>query len=183
MRSQVLYIDNKWHPCYFFWKPDQQDGYLSNWFHSEFCIKDFDTVDEIWFTCSEQYFMWQKANVFHDAIIAKEILNIEYRPSDYKYLGQQVHNFDQKIWEENKYQIMFDANYYKFTQNPELKSELLFTEDAILAEASPYDKIWGIGLSTQGIKGLYQDIGAWKGENLLGKVLMDVREKIRREET
>ena len=96
--------------------------------------------------------------------------------------GQQVHNFDQKIWDENKYQIMFDANYYKFTQNPELKSELLFTEDAILAEASPYDKIWGIGLSTQGIKGLYQDIGAWKGENLLGKVLMDVREKIRREE-
>ena len=181
MRSQVLNLEGEWHPCYFFLKPDQQDGYMSNWYQSEFYIRDFDTVDEIWFTCSEQYFMWQKANLFHDTHIAREILNADYNPATYKYLGQQVKGFDQRVWDENKVQIMIDANYYKFTQNPDLKSELLQTDDAMLAEASLYDKVWGIGLSTQGIKGLYQDQSAWPGQNLLGKVLMNVRELIRAE--
>jgi len=179
MRRQVLYFDGEYHPCYFFWKEDQQDGYLSNWYKSDFFITNLDTRKQIWFDCSEQYFMWQKARLFHDDEIADLILKAA-GPAQYKSLGQRVKNFDQALWDENKYLIMYDANYYKFTQNADIKEELLQTGDAILAEASPYDKIWGIGLSTQGLTSV-QDSSNWIGENLLGKVLMHLRTTLKEE--
>ena len=154
---------------------------MSDLYYAEFFITDANTGNQLWFDCSEQYFMWQKANLFHDTAVASEILKVEYNPSTYEYLGQQIHNFNQEVWDENKIQIMRDANYYKFTQNPDLKSELLQTGDAILVEASPYDEVWGTGVSTQSIKGIYQDATEWPGQNLLGKVLMEVRDKIRSE--
>ena len=115
MRGQVLYTDGIWHPCYYFWKTDQQDGYMSDLYYAEFFITDANTGNQLWFDCSEQYFMWQKANLFHDTAVASEILKVEYNPSTYEYLGQQIHNFNQEVWDENKIQIMRDANYYKFT--------------------------------------------------------------------
>ena len=181
MRGQVLNLEGEWRPCYYFWKPDQQDGYMSNWYRAEFFITDANTGNQLWFDCSEQYFMWQKANLFHDEEIAKQIMEA-MTPYNYKALGQRVRNFNQEEWDENKIQIMIDANYYKFTQNPDLKSELLQTGDAILVEASPYDRVWGTGLSTQTVKGIYQDMLQWPGQNLLGKVLMNVREIIKSED-
>lgn len=80
---------------------------------------------------------------------------------------------DYKKWNDIKYKIVFEGNYYKFSQNPELAEILLATGDRILAEASATDKYWGIGLSKKDAL-----VKEWKGENLLGKVLMDVRGSI-----
>ena len=95
-------------------------------------------------------------------------------PAKYKKLGRKVRNFDSKVWDEKKYDIVVEGNKAKFSQNPELMEFLLSTGDAILVEASPYDKIWGIGLDIETAKeGSVED---WKGENLLGCALMEARD-------
>lgn len=179
MLNQVKYYDGNIHPCYFFWKTDDEDGYMSNWYHSEFVMKDTVTKQDLCFNSSEQYFMWAKAKLFGDEETAQKIYE-SGSCREQKDLGRQVKNFDQLVWNQNKYQIMVDAIYYKFVDiaNIHLKESLVATGNAILAEASPYDKIWGIGVSTQTTT-YFQDVKNWKGENLLGKALMEVRDKLK----
>jgi ribA/ribD-fused uncharacterized protein len=125
------------------------------------------------FMCCEQFMMYNKAILFGDIKIANKILQ-ETSPKKIKSLGRKVCNFDENIWNENKEKIVFKGNFLKFTQNENLKRILIETQNKMLIEASPYDKIWGIGISkTQAINGV-----KWKGLNLLGNILMDVREKI-----
>ena len=81
-----------------------------------------------------------------------------------------VKGFDEDVWERFRVPIALTGNYYKFSQLKEQRSYLLGTGDSLLAEASPYDDIWGIGV----------DVTGWKGQNLLGFALMEVREEIRR---
>jgi len=90
-----------------------------------------------------------------------------------KRLGRNVNNFNQEIWDQNKFQIMVDIFKLKFSQNQELKTLLLSTGDALLVEASPFDNIWGIGLNEYDAK--RKNMKDWPGENLLGKALMEVR--------
>ena len=143
--------------------------YLSNFYKSEF-IDDYN----ISYYCSEQYLMAQKAFLMNDLDIYEKILQAE-TPFQCKKLGRKVKNWNQKLWNENKCEIMFAALYYKFYQNNKLQQELLATGDSILAEASPYDRIWGIGLSVRDA-----ELGKqWRGENLLGKLLMKVRNKLK----
>ena len=185
MQSNVRYSDGNQHKCYFFWRPNLEDGYLSNWLYSRFKAVDEDTGKTIDFYCSEQYFMWSKAKLFGDDEIAQKILEAKYDPKLYKELGKEVKGFDQKTWDINKFVIMVEGNYRKFTdpRNVKLKNSLLGTGEAILAEASPYDKIWGIGIeAVEGKEEEFGDIRGWKGQNLLGKALMVVRDKIREEE-
>jgi len=126
----------------------------------------------ITFNCCEQYMMYQKAQLFGDAKTASEIL-IETNPAKQQDLGRLVQNYDQKVWEMNRLSIVIAGNMLKFTQHEDLRERLLATDNKILCEASPYDKVWGCGLADTEDKIL--NINAWPGLNLLGQCLMTVR--------
>ena len=116
--------------------------------------------------------MCSKALLFEDYNILGKMFSTS-DPKLLKALGQKVQNFDQKKWDAFKLDIVILGNYLKFSQNLNLKQKLIQTEKAILAEASPYDKVWGIGLSAD--NDLANSPDSWRGENLLGYALMTVR--------
>lgn len=149
----------------FFW-----GGYLSNWFESSFI------VDNVYYWCTEQYMMAKKAELFGDFEIQEEIMK-SLSQKEIKGLGRQIRNFNDDIWDKNKIKIVFEGNYAKYKSNPKLKSYLINQRNKILVEASPYDNIWGIGLSKNDLP-LIENPNNWKGTNLLGFILMDVRDKI-----
>lgn len=134
--------------------------------------------NKINFYTTEQIFMWEKALYFEDKEIAQKIM-VTAEPSECKRLGRQIKNFDADKWSIVSYDIMVNANYHKYSQNPILKDLLLETGDKTLVEASPFDKIWGVGLASFNDEIL--DEKNWRGQNLLGKALMEVRDKIRNE--
>lgn len=158
-----------------FWKPYGNDKIgphvFCQWYKTNF-------IDEnnIKFSCTEQYMMFKKAMLFGDKQIAYKIL-LETDPSKMKKYGRLIKNFDDKIWNENKFTIVYNGNYLKFTQNDELKKYIKSTGNSILVEASPYDNIWGVKLSADNDDILYPE--KWKGENLLGFALMQVRDNIK----
>jgi hypothetical protein len=127
------------------------------------------------FNFSEQCFMYQKAILFNDFEIAKQVLN-ETDVRKIKALGRKVKNFNNELWDKHKEDFMFNACYAKFSQNNELKDFLLSTGNREIVEASPVDNIWGIGFSSD--KAM-ENVNKW-GQNLLGKVLMKVREDLNR---
>lgn len=151
----------------FFW-----GEWPSNWFKCHF------TVDGNEFFNSEQYFMWIKAKTFGDEAAAEKVLVEGKNPKMAKLIGRMVRNYDDKVWNEKRYQVMVEANMHKFSQNEELKALLLNEEwrDKGFVEASPKDRIWGVGLSEN--DPLIDDEKNWKGQNLLGKALDEVREKL-----
>jgi len=124
------------------------------------------------FKSSEHAFMYLKALTFGDIETAEKIL-ICPSPADAKHLGRQVENFDPEIWDEISYEIMRVVNMAKYSQNENLKQLLLSTRGTELVEASPVDKIWGIGLAAEDPRA--NDKLQWLGENRLGNVLMRVR--------
>ncbi|KAF3914427.1 hypothetical protein ABW21_db0209872 [Orbilia brochopaga] len=147
----------------FFWKPEQPDGYLGQWYPSLFTstLEDGSKVEY---------------RNYHP--VTAEILAGNHSPKAIKALGRKVPDFDDDIWKEKRYEIVYQANYLKFTQNEKLKVQLLETGNRELVEASPLDKIWGVGY---GAANAPNNRTRW-GLNLLGKALMEVREKIRQEE-
>ena len=92
-----------------------------------------------------------------------------------------MRNFREEIWNQYKFEIVVRGNILKFSQNKELKKFLLSTNDAVLVEASPYDKVWGVGLKRDDVK--INNPNKWQGENLLGFALMEVREKLQKKES
>ena len=155
-------------PMVFFWKDTEENGCFSNWYRRPFVI------DGVQYPHVEQYMMSQKAKLFHDEVRYAAILRTE-NPNDCKKLGKQVTPFDPKTWDGAKYEIVKTGNRAKFEQNPDLKEKLLATGTAILAEASPRDKSWGIGKTAK--TAAETDPSAWPGQNLLGKILMELREE------
>lgn len=147
---------------YFFWKHE----------FGQWTMRDMTDSDRITYNCCEQYMMYKKAMLFDDVITANKILS-EDKPRNQQSLGRDVSNFDQKIWDAHKFDIVKQANLLKFTQHPRLKVRLLATGNKILVEASPYDLVWGVGFAAKDDKIL--DMANWRGQNLLGKVLMSVR--------
>lgn len=143
---------------------------MSQWYDVEF------EVAGVKYHTAEQYMMAQKALLFDDKQVFDQIMLAD-NPRDYKALGRKIRKFDSKIWDARKYDIVVEGNKAKFSQNDDLKEYLLSTGDAILVEASPYDRIWGIGLYPgQAAKG---SIDQWRGLNLLGAALMEVRDWLR----
>ena len=145
-------------------------GCLSQWYKSHF----FSVVTH--YCCMEQFMMSQKAKLFGDDEILQQILSCE-DPKKIKALGQKVRNFDETVWGEVKYSIVLNGNYKKFSQNLQLKNFLLQTGDKILVEASPYDGVWGIKMAESDENA--QNPLKWRGQNLLGFALMEVRDVLR----
>lgn len=127
------------------------------------------------FGCAEQYMMHGKATLFDDADTAALILAADH-PRDHKALGRKVKRFDDATWKRERERIVKAGNRAKFTQNAELLAQLLATRGTTLVEASPYDKIWGIGLAATDPRA--QDPATWKGQNLLGKLLTELRDEL-----
>ena len=140
---------------------------FSQWFDCKF------EVDGVQYHTAEQYMMASKARLFGDDDVCQEIMKAD-NPREYKALGRKIKNFNSQTWDEHKYEIVVEGNKAKFSQNESLKEFLISTKDAIIVEASPYDKIWGIGLDKEtAMKGTIEE---WQGENLLGCALMEVRD-------
>lgn len=116
-----------------------------------------------------------KARLFNDEEIRKQIIDCD-KPAVAKNLGRQVTGFDPVVWDREKYNLVQQGNFYKFTQHQALRDYLKNTGDLIIVEASPVDTIWGIGLSKNdpGVENPH----LWKGENLLGFSLMEVRDML-----
>ena len=122
--------------------------------------------------------MYKKALLFKDLAKAKLILQSE-NPRVQKQLGREVENFVEQIWNEEAMKIVFAGNYAKFSQNSNLKNALLETGQTVLVEGSPKEVVWGIGISESDPDRF--DVNKWRGKNLLGKILMEVRDRIRKE--
>jgi ribA/ribD-fused uncharacterized protein len=137
------------------------------------------TVNDVTYNCTEQYMMAEKARLFGDEEALEKIMKTT-SPSSQKSYGRKVLRFDDEVWSKNCMRIVEEGNYAKFSQNPKFKEELLASGTKILAEASPYDKVWGIGLSAY--SPLAYDKKTWKGRNMLGTALMNVRDRLRKEE-
>lgn len=148
-------------------------GYLSNWAKCEF--KD----NLHTYTSAESYMMVQKAYLFNDKESVTEILKTS-NPKKQKSLGRKVKGFNSALWDKHKLDIVISGLYLKFSQNEDLKKQLLTTGDKKLVEGSPLDAIWGVALHFS--DDLILDEKNWKGQNLLGVALMKVRETLRKEQ-
>lgn len=155
---------------YFYGVKDEY-GYLSNFYKCNF-IDEYNNH----FCCSEQYFMYQKALLFEPENIElhKQILH-ETNPTIIKKLGRNIENYNENIWNEERYNKMKDSLRLKFSQNNNLKIKLINTGNKILYEASKYDKIWGIGYCAN--EAINKNIKLY-GKNLLGKCLMEIRNEL-----
>lgn len=154
----------------------QKDGTVTKSCLSQWWKSEFESYG-VRYCCMEQYMMAQKARLFGDKQTLEKILSSE-DPSQIKKLGRQVKQFETQLWDRAKYSIVLNGNWKKFSQNPELRKFLISTGESILAEASPYDTIWGIGLSAEQPQSLKPE--QWRGENLLGFALMEVRDELKR---
>ncbi|MFD2329098.1 NADAR family protein [Cohnella sp. GCM10020058] len=146
---------------------------LSQWWMSRF------EVDGIAYSCTEQYMMAEKARLFGDADAIRKIMSAS-QPKEMKALGRAVKHFQSTVWEQNCYEIVKRGNYAKFSQNRRLREFLKSTKDLILVEASPFDRIWGIGLEKDHPDAI--NPLKWRGSNLLGFALTEVRDNLLEEE-
>jgi ribA/ribD-fused uncharacterized protein len=163
----------------YFWRPHEEHGYLGQWYASPFTTPSpRDPNETIEFQNCETYMMYHKALLFNDIDVANEILACTNDPKTIKALGRKVKGFDDKTWNANKFTIVVDGNREKFNQNPELRQLLLETGTREIIEASPRDKIWGIGY---GKANALKNKSRW-GQNLLGKAIMQVRSDLKTEE-
>lgn len=165
-------------------RPEYQ--FLSNFSRCQF------TLRKKTFYSTEQWLHWSKARLFKDKVIADQIISL-MKESDLeldnvswtkknkqiKALGRKVANFDAETWDAAKFEIIKKGLYAKFSQDEGLKQIILSTAHNTLAEASARDKVWGIGLSTKSPD--VKDKSKWKGQNLLGRALMQVRKQLRDE--
>lgn len=147
----------------------------SNFYRTHFTWEAFGEKHD--FFCTEQAFMWTKAKYFNDEEIASRIL-VADTPMDCKQLGRIVKGYDDKKWDLVRYSLMHDANYEKYKQDLKLRAKLIDPkfDGKMFVEASPTDRIWGIGRAIE--DPAIEDESKWCGKNLLGKVITQVRAEI-----
>ncbi|MEW7278858.1 NADAR family protein [Aquimarina sp. 2201CG1-2-11] len=160
----------------FFWgHTPNKDGSIgkncfSQWWKSAF------EVEGILYKTAEHWMMAEKARIFDDNEVFEQIIACNHL-MEAKQFGRKVKNFDPVIWDQHKYEIVKQGNLHKFSQHQDLKEFLLNTKKRVLVEASPRDRIWGIGMSQDNEKA--QNPNLWRGQNLLGFVLMEVRDELK----
>ena len=157
----------------FFWK----SGPFTQWYNSKFTgSSEFDPKHEkLEFCNAEQWMMFNKAHLMGDVVTAARIMETT-NPKQIKQLGREVRSFSEKVWNKHKIDIVYQGNKLKFTQCEYLKEILINTAPKTLVEASPADKIWGIGLNENDPNAPYPD--RWKGQNLLGNILTRLRDDL-----
>ena len=175
----VALVESGARPKYvFFWGhtpkvPGRTDqSCLSNWFPAKF------TVDGVAYPTTEHYMMAEKARLFGDTSICAQILTAN-SPGAAKSLGRKVSGFDEMLWRESRMEIVIAGNEAKFAQNEGMGELLRGTGSKVLVEASPRDRIWGIGMGKDNEHA--QNPAHWKGLNLLGFAIMEVRERLNRQ--
>ena len=160
----------------FFWgHQPNKDGSISKTCFSQWWLSSFE-VDKVIYKTAEHWMMARKAELFKDDEVLAKIIKAN-SPAEAKKLGREVRNYDDKLWLDNRYEIVKQGNYHKFSQNVDLKKFLINTNDRVLVEASPVDAIWGIGMA-----GDHKDVmnpKKWKGLNLLGFALMETRDELK----
>ncbi len=158
----------------FFWghqKPKSgiSKSCFSQWYESSF------EIDGIHYPTAEHYMMAEKARLFGENEAALKITST-CNPGEAKKIGRNITGFDEQIWVKKRFGIVVKGNKAKFSQNANLNEFLLNTNDRVLVEASPVDNIWGIGLAIDNPS--IENPNLWKGLNLLGFALMEVREQL-----
>ena len=143
---------------------------LSQWWEAPF------TFAGAVYPTAEHWMMAEKARFFGDEACAAAILAAR-SPGAAKALGRSAKGFDHDEWERVRSAIVRTGNVEKFRQHPDLLAWLLTTGDDVLVEASPRDRIWGIGMAASNPDA--ERVSAWRGENLLGFALMEVRDRLR----
>lgn len=151
-----------------------KDGSISASCFSQWWTARF-VIDGIVYPTAEHWMMAGKARLFADEAALAGIVKAG-SPKQAKAVGREVRNFDAARWDQAKREIVFEGNLAKFSQNSQLADFLVGTGKKVLVEASPVDRIWGIGLAADDAKA--DNPLQWRGENLLGFVLMDVRDKL-----
>ncbi|MEV0355286.1 NADAR family protein [Nocardia sp. NPDC050697] len=145
-------------------------GCLSQWWPAAF------EVEGLSFATAEHYMMWRKAMLFGADEVAAAVLAAGH-PKQAKDLGRTVPGFDDAVWDEHRYAVVVAGSTAKFGAHSELREYLLGTGDRVLVEASPVDRVWGIGLAGDDPRS--DDPGSWRGSNLLGFALMEARAALR----
>lgn len=159
----------------FFWgHKKNRNGKIDSACFSQWYQVNFE-VDGHVYPTTEHYMMAEKARLFNDNEALNQILNAS-SPGEAKSIGRQVRGFNQETWDKHRLDIVVKGNFHKFNQNKSLKEFLLNTKNRILVEASPVDSIWGIGLDKEHE---FASVPVkWKGLNLLGFALMEVRDML-----
>jgi len=157
--GDVLVRDDK----LFFW-----GGWPSQW-----TIADF-VIDSVTYNCCEQWMHAEKARLFGDDEVLGKILASPH-PRAQKEFGRKVCGYDDARWVEKRYEVVVQGNVAKYSQNPELL-KLLHEAPAMIVEASPDDDVWGIGLGMN--EPDIFDPSKWRGQNLLGKAIMEARRRV-----
>ena len=142
---------------------------LSQWWPAKF------TVGGVTYATAEHWMMAGKARLFGDEKTARQIVAATH-PDQAKKLGRQVQGFDEETWRQHRRQLVVDGNHAKFSQHADLLEFLLGTGSRVLVEASPVDRVWGIGLAADDERA--DNPRQWRGLNLLGFALMDVRDAL-----
>ncbi|KAK5131107.1 hypothetical protein LTR08_001325 [Meristemomyces frigidus] len=182
-------------PLWFWREFEEPHGFLSQWYECSF------EVDGVTHLTAEMWMMIEKAKLFGDEVridlatnnsrscvartakanSAKETAKLMMQttvPAEHQRLGRTAKGFDRKKWDEHKSRIVEEGNYHKFTKStPEMRQKLLDTGDRELVEASPQDRIWGVGYEAAHAEA---NRAQW-GENRLGKCIMAARDRIRKE--
>ncbi|SNT66236.1 hypothetical protein SAMN05421812_13517 [Asanoa hainanensis] len=142
---------------------------LSQWWPAPF------VVDGVRYATAEHYMMAGKARLFGDEELAGRMLAAAH-PGAVKALGRQVRSFDEAVWAEHRFELVVAGNVAKFGQHPDLGRFLSGTGNRVLVEASPLDRVWGIGLAADDPDA--SDPTRWRGLNLLGFALMHARARL-----
>lgn len=144
-------------------------GCLSQWWPAPF------TVDGVGYATAEHWMMAGKARLFGDADAEQRALAAPH-PKVAKAVGRGVRGFDEQIWARERYGLVVEGGVHKFGAHPELRGFLIGTRGRVLVEASPADRVWGIGLAADDERAA--DPRSWRGLNLLGFALMEVRRRL-----
>jgi ribA/ribD-fused uncharacterized protein len=158
----------------FFWGHQKPKSGISKSCFSQWYEASFE-LDGVIYQTAEHYMMAEKARLFGDN--ESEVKAIKASsPGEAKKIGRSVKGFNEARWLKNRFSIVVAGNLAKFGQNEELKKFILGTNNRVLVEASPLDKIWGIGMAADDQRS--ENPALWKGDNLLGFALMKVRERL-----